>query len=103
LIITLLLENPEIMNRSMAIDHRNAPTSNESNKNIVTCPDTAGKTRYENHVTRGFEMHHMDEVSCTRCGFSEVALVRKEMFGGGKYRKKWRCPRCSNTWETVDE
>jgi ribosomal protein S27AE len=48
-------------------------------------------------------MHHMDEVTCTRCGYNEVALVRKEMFGGGKYRKKWRCPRCSHTWETVDE
>ena len=23
----------------------------------------------------------MDEISCSRCGFNEVALVRKEMFG----------------------
>ncbi|MGY5871977.1 MAG: hypothetical protein RTV72_07030 [Candidatus Thorarchaeota archaeon] len=40
---------------------------------------------------------------CSRCGFGEVALVRKEMVGSGKYRKSWRCPRCSHTWETVDE
>ena len=40
---------------------------------------------------------------CSRCGFGETALVRKEMLGSGKYRKKWRCPRCSHTWETVDK
>ncbi len=44
-----------------------------------------------------------ENVVCSRCGFAEVALVRKEMVGSGKYRKKWRCPRCSNTWETVDK
>jgi transposase len=48
-------------------------------------------------------MDTMSEVLCTRCGSNEVALVRKEMFGGGKYRKKWRCPRCSNIWETVED
>ena len=40
---------------------------------------------------------------CSRCGFTEVALVKKEIVESGKYRKKLRCPRCSNTWEPVDE
>jgi transposase len=43
-----------------------------------------------------------EKAVCSRCGFSDTALVRKEMLGSGKYRRKWRCPRCSHTWETVD-
>ncbi|MFW9973720.1 MAG: hypothetical protein ACFFDQ_00435 [Candidatus Thorarchaeota archaeon] len=48
-------------------------------------------------------MLSMKSTACSRCGFNDVALVRKEMLGSGKYRKKWRCPRCSNTWETLED
>jgi transposase-like protein len=43
-----------------------------------------------------------DAELCPRCGYAETALVRKELEGEGGYKKSWRCPRCSNTWETKE-
>jgi ribosomal protein S27AE len=87
-----------------------APTSNESNKNVVTWrginiiqPLVLTRKLDMTIIHHASEMHDMDAIVCSRCGFAEVALVRKEMLGSGKYRKKWHCPRCSNTWETVDK
>ncbi|MHA1638126.1 MAG: hypothetical protein ACTSUO_00440 [Candidatus Thorarchaeota archaeon] len=45
----------------------------------------------------------MSENVCPRCGYNDIALVRKELITSGKFKKSWRCPRCSNTWETKDE
>jgi transposase-like protein len=46
----------------------------------------------------------MAEVTCPRCGSKDAALVRKEVFGAGKFnRRKWRCPRCNHIWETVTD
>ncbi|NHI84147.1 MAG: hypothetical protein EAX81_07580 [Candidatus Thorarchaeota archaeon] len=48
------------------------------------------------------ERFRMKEVACPRCGYKETAMVKKEMLGNGGYRRHFRCPRCSNTWETKD-
>jgi transposase-like protein len=46
----------------------------------------------------------MSEVTCPHCGSKDAALVRKEVFGAGKFnRRKWRCPRCNHIWETVTD
>jgi transposase-like protein len=44
----------------------------------------------------------MTEIVCPRCSYKEVAMVKKEMQGDGGYRRHFRCPRCSNTWEKKD-
>lgn len=46
----------------------------------------------------------MTEITCPRCGFKDVALVKKEVLRGGKInRRKWHCPRCSHDWDTVTD
>jgi len=44
----------------------------------------------------------MTEIVCPRCGYKEIAMVKKEMTGGGGYKRHFRCPRCSNTWQKKD-
>ncbi|TXT56899.1 MAG: hypothetical protein BAJATHORv1_20496 [Candidatus Thorarchaeota archaeon] len=38
------------------------------------------------------------EIVCPRCGYNDVALVKKEMVGSGGVHRHFRCPRCSHTW-----
>ncbi len=44
----------------------------------------------------------MEMPVCGRCGYTDTALVKKELVAGKGYRRLFRCPRCSNTWETLE-
>ncbi|MGQ4871914.1 MAG: hypothetical protein ACTSPE_01330 [Candidatus Thorarchaeota archaeon] len=41
----------------------------------------------------------MAQVTCPRCGSTDVALVKRELLSGGGFRKTYRCPRCSKIWD----
>jgi hypothetical protein len=73
----------------MVIDHRNAPTSNESNKNIVTWPDTSNKTRYDNTVRKRSRWI----ILCPKCYAPDVdsmksLLSRKRCLGAANTGKR---------------
>ncbi|MBD3405550.1 MAG: hypothetical protein GF411_05375 [Candidatus Lokiarchaeota archaeon] len=38
------------------------------------------------------------KIVCPRCGYDDIALVKKEMISGGGVNRHFRCPRCSHTW-----
>ncbi|MGY5852489.1 MAG: hypothetical protein RTU92_02865 [Candidatus Thorarchaeota archaeon] len=40
--------------------------------------------------------------NCPKCGFKDVALVKREPLAGGEYRRYLRCPRCDHTWDKKD-
>lgn len=86
-----------------------SPTFYEPNKKIVTWlgRSKTGKARGDSKLDMICwqktiaGLLDMDSVKCTKCGYSDVAVVRRQVIaGGGGFKKTYRCPRCSNVWES---